>query len=112
MPLLFSYGTLQEDAVQVSTFGRLLNGHRDELTGYTPSLVPIQPTQLEPGSDRTHHANATFTGRSDTRVSGTVFEVTDAELAAADEYELTTSYKRIAVVLASGEEAWVYVHLP
>lgn len=39
-----------------------------------------------------------------------VFEVTDAELASADEYEAPFSYKRVAVVLASGRQAWVYVH--
>ena len=38
------------------------------------------------------------------------FEITDAELASADEYEAAFSYKRIAAVLASGRHAWVYVH--
>ncbi len=38
------------------------------------------------------------------------FEVTDAELAAADDYERPAAYVRIAVVLASGASAWVYVH--
>jgi gamma-glutamylcyclotransferase (GGCT)/AIG2-like uncharacterized protein YtfP len=42
-------------------------------------------------------------------VSGTVFEITDAELAAADEYERLAAYKRIAAMLASGKQAWVYV---
>ena len=28
MPLLFSYGTLQQDEVQISTFGRRLEGER------------------------------------------------------------------------------------
>jgi hypothetical protein len=31
MPRLFSYGTLQQDTVQMSTFGRLLQGQADEL---------------------------------------------------------------------------------
>jgi gamma-glutamylcyclotransferase (GGCT)/AIG2-like uncharacterized protein YtfP len=42
-------------------------------------------------------------------VSGTVFEITDAELAAADRYEQLAAYRRIAVTLASGKRAWVYV---
>ena len=54
-------------------------------------------------------ASVTSTGGSDTRVSGTVFEVTDAELAAADQYEQLAAYKRVAIVLASGKQAWVYV---
>jgi gamma-glutamylcyclotransferase (GGCT)/AIG2-like uncharacterized protein YtfP len=42
-------------------------------------------------------------------VSGTVFEITDAELAAADQYEQLAAYKRVAAMLASGKQAWVYV---
>lgn len=60
-------------------------------------------------SGTTHHANVTFNGRNDSRVRGTVFEITDAELAAADHYEQLADYKRIAAVLASGKQAWVYV---
>ena len=39
-----------------------------------------------------------------------MFEVTDAELAQADTFEAQYSYKRVNVPLASGKEAWVYVH--
>ena len=39
MPLLFSYGTLQREDVQLTTFGRRLSGTRDELVGYESSLV-------------------------------------------------------------------------
>ena len=110
MPLLFSYGTLQQEDVQRATFGRLLSGHRDELTGFEPSLVRIEDPQQAAASGRTHHANVIASGRPDSRVPGTVFEVTDAELAAADEYERPASYERVAVRLASGKVAWVYVH--
>jgi hypothetical protein len=109
MPLLFSYGTLQQEDVQVSTFGRRLHGQRDELPGFEPSLVPIEDPQVAASLGRTHHANVTFNGRHDSRVSGTVFEVSDDDLAAADEFERSAAYKRIAVRLASGNEAWVYV---
>ena len=43
-------------------------------------------------------------------MSGTAFDVTDAELAAADEYERRAAYIRIETTLASGARAWVYVH--
>ena len=109
MPLVFSYGTLQEERVQLSTFGRLLNGQRDELPGFEQSLVRIEDPHVVATSGRTHNANVTFNGRSDSRVRGTVFEITDAELAAADQYEQVAAYKRIAVALASGKQAWVYV---
>jgi gamma-glutamylcyclotransferase (GGCT)/AIG2-like uncharacterized protein YtfP len=109
MPLLFSYGTLQQDEVQLSTFGRLLRGERDELPGYEPSWVRIEDPQLAAECGRTHHANVTFNGRSESRVSGTVFEITEGDLAAADRYEEDASYRRIPATLASGKQAWVYV---
>src|SRR3989475_13132953 len=109
MPLLFSYGTLQEENVQLSTFGRLLQGQRDELPGFERSLVRIEDPKVVATTGRTHYANVTFNGRHDSRVSGTVFEITDSELAAADEYEQVAAYRRVAVMLASGKQAWVYV---
>ena len=57
----------------------------------------------------THHVNAAFTGRPESRVRGTAFEVTDAEMALADTYEQRAAYTRRAVTLASGRQAWVYV---
>ena len=109
MPLIFSYGTLQQEEVQLSTFARLLQGQRDELPGFEPSLVKIENPQLIATSGRTHHDNVTFNGRSDSCVSGTVFEITEAELVAADRYEKVAAYKRISAVLASGKQASVYV---
>jgi len=109
MPLLFSYGTLQQENVQLSTFGRLLHGQRDELPGFEPSSVRIEDPEVVAASGKTHHANVTFNGRNDSRVNGTVFEITDAELAAADQYEQLATYKRVAAMLASGKQAWVYV---
>jgi gamma-glutamylcyclotransferase (GGCT)/AIG2-like uncharacterized protein YtfP len=109
MPLVFSYGTLQHEAVQLSTFGRLLKGQRDELPGFEPSSVRIEDPNVVAASGTTHHANVTFNGKADSRVSGTVFEITDDELAAADRYEQLARYKRVAARLASGKQAWVYV---
>ena len=109
MLLLFSYGTLQQENVQLSTFGRLVQGQRDEVLGFEQSLVRIEDPQDVATSGKTHHANVTFNGRNDSRVSGTVFEITEAELAAADQYEQVATYKRVAAMLASGKRAWVYV---
>jgi gamma-glutamylcyclotransferase (GGCT)/AIG2-like uncharacterized protein YtfP len=95
--------------VQLATFGRLLRGQSDELPGFEPSLVPIEDPQAVAECGKTHHAKVTFNGRNESRVCGTVFEITDAELAAADRYEQFAGYKRIAAVLASGRQAWVYV---
>jgi gamma-glutamylcyclotransferase (GGCT)/AIG2-like uncharacterized protein YtfP len=112
MPLLFSYGTLQQEKVQLSTFGRRLNGQRDELAGFEPSSVRIEDPQVVATIGKTHHANVKFSGDEDSRVPGMVFEITDAELAGVDEYEAAFSYKRVAAMLASGKQAWVYAHAP
>jgi GNAT superfamily N-acetyltransferase len=97
MPLLFSYGTLQQEEVQWNTFGRFLDGQPDELRGFEASV------------SRTKHANIVFNGSNESRVAGTAFEITDADLAAADEYERRFNYKRIVVTLMSGRAAWIYV---
>src|SRR6476620_8638100 len=110
MARLFSYGTLQEERVQLSTFGRRLDGHRDELVGFEWSTVEIKDPHLAATSGATHHANVTYNGKSASRVHGTVFEVTDAELAAADTYEAPAEYTRITATLASGTKTWVYVY--
>jgi hypothetical protein len=39
--LLFSYGTLQDQAVQLATFGRELKGRADSLPGYKQNWVEI-----------------------------------------------------------------------
>ena len=96
MPLIFSYGTLQQADVQWTTFGRLLEGRRDELSGFAVSSSGP-------------HANVVVTGRPESRVAGMVFEVTDGELASADDYERQAKFSRIAVTLASGQVAWVYL---
>jgi hypothetical protein len=44
MPLLFSYGTLQQEDLQLATFGRLLQGQSDELVGFEQSRVRIADT--------------------------------------------------------------------
>jgi gamma-glutamylcyclotransferase (GGCT)/AIG2-like uncharacterized protein YtfP len=107
MPLLFSYGTLQQEAVQMSTFGRLLRGQPDELVGFEQSLLSVEDPQFVATSGKSQHAVVRFNSRDDSRVAGVVFEVSDEELARADRYE-PAGYKRIAATLASGKQAWVY----
>jgi gamma-glutamylcyclotransferase (GGCT)/AIG2-like uncharacterized protein YtfP len=108
MPLLFSYGTLQQPHVQQSTFGRLLVGEHDALVGFEQSMVKIEDVQVVATSGKTHHPIVKASGNDADRVTGMVFEVTDAELARADAYEVA-DYKRVSARLASGKTAWVYV---
>jgi hypothetical protein len=96
--------------VQRSTFGRRLQGRPDVLPGFEPVRIAIGDPGVVRATGRTHHANLAFTGREGSQVSGTAFEVADAELEAADEYERQAGYVRITVTLASGAPAWVYVH--
>ena len=95
--LLFSYGTLQDQEVQLSTFGRTLVGERDALLEYS---------QTTSGP----HLNVQFTGKVSDSVEGVRFEVTRAELDEADIYEATADYNRIEVQLKSGRHAWVYLN--
>jgi gamma-glutamylcyclotransferase (GGCT)/AIG2-like uncharacterized protein YtfP len=110
MPLLFSYGTLQQDDVQRSTFGRPLQGTKDELVGFARSSVPIEDAQVAAAGGQTHYASVVFNSRAESRVGGTLFEITDADLAAADRYEQPADYRRVSLMLASEKPAWVYVH--
>ena len=110
MPLLFSYGTLQEKDVQLSTFGRLLEGQKDELPGFERSAARIEDPEVVAATGMTHYANVKFNGKSDSLVTGTLFEITDAELSAADQYENRAGYQRVTAKLVSGKEAWVYLH--
>jgi hypothetical protein len=107
VPLLFSYGTLQQEAVQLSTFGRLLEGQPDELVGFEQSSLRIEDPEFVATSGKSEHAIVRFNGRHDSRVRGTVFELSDSELARADAYE-PAGYKRVFAMLASGKRAWVY----
>ena len=107
MPLLFSYGTLQREDVQLSTFGRLLVGHADELVGFEQGFMTIEDPAFVAASGKAQHAIVRFNGRADSRVRGTVLELSDEELAQADLYE-PAGYTRVPAVLASGRDAWVY----
>ena len=110
MPLLFSYGMLQESAVQLELFNRLLEGAPDELVGFARSTKMIDDPAFVAKSGKAEHAVVIFTGNSESRVRGTVFELTDSEIDAADRYE-PAGYERIKTTLLSGKEAWVYAGL-
>jgi gamma-glutamylcyclotransferase (GGCT)/AIG2-like uncharacterized protein YtfP len=105
--LLFSYGTLQQEGVQLAQFGRKLEGRVDALPGWRTAMVEITDAKVLAKSGKTHHP-IVMPGREGDSVPGMVFEITAEELAAADAYEVA-DYKRVAAPLASGVTAWVYV---
>jgi hypothetical protein len=105
---LFSYGTLQQAGVQRATFGRLLDGAPDALPGYRQTLVEITDPAVLATSGEAFHPIVSASPDPADEVAGTAFLITEAELKAADEYEVS-DYKRVAVRLKSGRDAWVYV---
>lgn len=107
MPLLFSYGTLQRPDVQLETFGRRLIGWADEIVGFEQQSFRVDDPAFAAKSGTADHTIVVFDGKADSRVKGTVFTVTDAELAKSDAYE-PEGYRRVEAVLASGRRAWVY----
>ena len=106
---LFSYGTLQLDAVQLSIFGRRLQGEADVLVGYRMTTIPIRD-QDSAIVGATHHRNIQFTDIDSDFVEGTVFRVSRDELQQSDAYE-PGDYERVGVTLKSGLDAWVYLSL-
>jgi hypothetical protein len=107
MNLLFTYGTLRDPGVQTALFGRLVPAADDAIPGFRLDYVTItDPAVLATsGSDRHPVLRP---GGADDRVPGACLELTDAELAAADRYEVD-DYTRVQVTLVSGSRAWVYV---
>lgn len=108
MPLLFSYGTLQKDQVQLETFGRLLKGENDNLPAYKLAYVEITDPEVLRKSGQQFHPIIKYSGNKNDKVEGVLFEVTEAEILAADEYEVD-DYKRIETLFASGKIGFIYI---
>jgi gamma-glutamylcyclotransferase (GGCT)/AIG2-like uncharacterized protein YtfP len=104
---LFSYGTLRQPEVQLANYGRTLKGESNALAGYRLAPLTITDPHVIAISGKAVHMIA-CTGRADDRIEGTVFELSEAELAATDAYEVD-AYARVEVTLESGRGAWVYV---
>lgn len=106
--LLFSYGTLRLASVQLSSFGRLLEGEDDAMTGYRTDMIEITDPDVLRRSGQRFHPLVVPSSNADDEVPGKVFRITAKELAAADAYEVS-DYRRVEVSLKSGRRAWVYV---
>jgi len=107
MPLLFSYGTLQQKQVQIANFGRELSGSKDTLQGYIVGEVEIRDERVLRESGKALHPILRFTGNTTDEVPGTLFEITETELAQADDYEVA-DYVRTSAKLKSGAVCWIY----
>lgn len=105
---LFSYGTLQQDEVQLSTFNRLLKGEADILQGYLLKEIRITDEEVIAKSGKEFHPILVYSGNENDQVRGMVFDISLEELLNADKYEVN-EYKRVEICLRSGIMAWVYV---
>ena len=86
---LFTYGTLQQADVQLDTFGRVVPGEDDVLTGYRTEWVEIDDERVAHLSGSDAHPILRRTGDPRDRVFGRVLSLTPDELDAADEYEVS-----------------------
>lgn len=98
MEYLFTYGTLQENEVQLNLFKRKLGGGKEVLKGFLLSKNKVYG----------RYPTISRTNNSMDIVEGMAYEVTPSELKKADIYE-GEGYERHTVVLASGKTAWAYM---
>ncbi len=96
MERLFTYGTLQDPAVQQRLLGRVANMRAD-------TLLDFKKVQIEINGSYYFIAVKS----KGTRLSGKVLAVTKEEIIRMDEYE-TDAYRRVKTRLESGLVAWLY----
>ncbi|MEU8580792.1 GDSL-type esterase/lipase family protein [Streptomyces abikoensis] len=103
---LFSFGTLLDEKVQKELFGRAVPTSPASLAGHTTRPIRITDESVIATSGLDVHL--TLERRIGAAVEGAVLHLTDADLAAADDYEVD-DYTRRRVRLSSGEAAWAYL---
>ena len=108
MEKLFSYGTLQQENVQLENYGRILEGSDDILEKYCLQQIEINNESVLRTSKKQFHPIIYFSGNKKDEISGKVFKITLDEIIRTDDYELN-DYKRVKVNLKSGIKSWVYI---
>ncbi|MFD0359777.1 GDSL-type esterase/lipase family protein [Streptomyces sp. NPDC127110] len=104
--ILFSFGTLRDPKVQAALFGQVVPSRPASLAGYATRSLKITDPDVIAASGLDVHL--ILERRIGSVVEGVVLELTDEQLAAADDYEVD-DYARRRVLLASGESAWAYL---
>jgi gamma-glutamylcyclotransferase (GGCT)/AIG2-like uncharacterized protein YtfP len=102
MENLFAYGSLMEEEVQKTVFGRILQGVPEKLLGYEVKRIEIEE---EFGLE--NYPIITPTEDYSDCIEGIVYELTIEELQLSDTYE-GNSYNRIQVPLKSQQMVWAY----
>ncbi|GLW69749.1 hypothetical protein Kpho02_20480 [Kitasatospora phosalacinea] len=103
---LFSFGTLLDERVQQALFGQAVPRTPDALAGHATRSLRITDPEVVATSGLDVHL--TLERRIGAEVRGAVLHLTDADLAAADAYEVD-DYVRRRVRLSSGASAWAYL---
>lgn len=106
--LLFSYGTLQLEKVQLESFGRKLKGTEETLFGYKLEQLKIKDKTVLEKSEQEFHPIAVPSKDPNDNIKGILFEISNVELKQSDLYEVS-DYKRVKSIFASGKHGWVYV---
>lgn len=99
MENIFAYGTLMSPEIQKKIFGRELIGENRSLKWYTISKINI---------DGIDYPN--IIPSIDDVVKGKLYQLTNQELAIADDYE-GDEYNRIKIKFLDNISAWVYIAL-
>jgi gamma-glutamylcyclotransferase (GGCT)/AIG2-like uncharacterized protein YtfP len=102
METLFAYGSLREEEVQKTVFGRILKGIPEKLEGYAVKIIEIEE---EFGLEE--YPIIVPSENTNDSIEGILFELTMEELSLSDTYE-GNSYTRIQVQLRSSKVVWVY----
>lgn len=102
MENLFSYGTLQQENIQLESFDRVLDGTLDVLQGYQPEELEITDEFVLETSQKKSHPIIFSSNSLQDEINGTIFKITSSELLHAD-------YKRAEVTLKSGIRCWAYI---
>lgn len=106
--LLFSYGTLQLERVQIETYGRKLTGSQDSLSNFKVEQIKITDQSVLAKSNQLYHPIAVPSDNPNDRIEGVIFELTEQELLETDNYEVS-DYKRVFKTFDSGTKAWIYI---
>jgi gamma-glutamylcyclotransferase (GGCT)/AIG2-like uncharacterized protein YtfP len=104
---VFSYGTLRQTNVQMALYGHPVLTIEDSLPGWRLEWLQIIDSDAIEASGSDRHP-ILRPGAADDLVSGAYLELSDEELSATDDYEVS-DYVRKSVTLSSGTQAFVYV---
>lgn len=104
---LFIYGTLGLEHVQQALFGRKVPMRPAQLLGYALTTIEIENELVVSLSGKSTH-RILVPDVAASPIEGHLLDLTEAELKAADDYEVP-DYRRTEAKTSDGESVWAYV---